>query len=73
MNAAGGTVFLGADDSGPVPGIPRERLDTVERWIANVATHNCEPPIRPILRKVVLPPSTGEQPHLLLADVPRGL
>lgn len=72
-NAAGGTVFLGVADSGAVAGIPPERLDAVERWIVNVATHNCEPPIRPILRKVVLPASTGEERHVLLAEITRGL
>ena len=72
-NAVGGAVFLAVDDSGAVAGIPPERLDAVEHWIVNVATHNCEPPIRPILRKVVLPASAGEERHVLLAEVPRGL
>ena len=72
-NAAGGVVFLGIDDSGTVAGIPPERLDAVEHWIVNVATHNCEPPIRPILRKVVLPAATSEERHVLLAEVPGGL
>ena len=55
-NDVGGAVFLGVDDSGAVEGIPPERLDVVERWTINIATHNCEPPIRPILRKVLLRP-----------------
>ena len=71
-NADGGTVFLGADDSGAVAGIPQARLDAVENWIANIAAHNCEPPIRPILRKVLLPAPSGEERHVLLAEVPRG-
>ena len=72
-NAAGGAVFLGVDDSGAVAGIPPARLDVVERWIVNLATHNCEPPIRPILRKVLLPAATGGERHIILAEVPRGL
>ena len=72
-NADGGTIFLGVDDSGAVAGIPLARLDAVERWIANITSHNCEPPIRPILRKVLLPASTGEERHVLLAEAPRGL
>ena len=72
-SADGGTIFLGVDDSGAVTGIPPARLDAVERWIANIASHNCEPPIRPILRKVLLPASTREERHVLLAEVPRGL
>jgi len=72
-NADGGTIFLGADDSGAVAGIPPARLDAVESWIANITSDDCEPPIRPILRKVLLPASTGEERHVLLTEVPRGI
>ena len=72
-NAAGGGVFLGVADSGAVAGIPPSRVDAVERWIVNVATHNCEPPIRPILRKILLPDAAGDDRQVLLAEVPRGL
>ena len=71
-NAAGGGIFLGVADSGAVAGIPPARVDAVERWIVNVATHNCEPPIRPVLRKVLLPDAAGDR-RVLLAEVPRGL
>ena len=72
-NADGGTIFLGVDDSGAVAGIPPARLDAVERWIVNIASHNCEPPIRRFCARIVLPASTGEERHVLLAEVPRGL
>ena len=72
-NAEGGTVFLGVDDSGTVTGIPRNRVELVERWLLDVATHNCDPPIRPIIRKALLPNADGEDAHVLLAEVPRGL
>ena len=72
-NAAGGVLFLGIDDSGAVRGIPPEHVDTVENWIVDVATHSCEPLIRPILRKVLLPGSAGDEQRVLLAEVPRGL
>ena len=72
-NDVGGAVFLGVDDSGAVEGIRPDRLDVVERWTINIATHNCEPPIRPILRKVLLPAATGGERHVLVAEVPRGL
>ena len=72
-NADGGTVFFGVGDAGAVVGIPEARLDAVERWIVDVATHNCEPPIRPVLRKVLLPAADGAERHVLLAEVPRGL
>ena len=72
-NAAGGVVFLGIDDSGTVQGIPTARINAVEQWVINIATHNCDPPIRPILRKVLLPDMTGDDQCVLIAEIPRGL
>ena len=71
-NAEGGTLFLGVDDAGKPVGIPQGRLDAAERWLVNLATENCDPPIRPIIRKHVLDDAQGER-HLILADIPRGL
>ena len=72
-NAEGGVVFLGVDDSGAVRGIAADRMDAVENWLVNLATNNCDPPIRPILRKDLLPDATGADRHVLLVEVPRGL
>ena len=71
-NAEGGAVFLGVDDSGGVPGIPPESLDAAEHWLLDVATHNCEPPIRPVVRKALLPSDWGVDDRILLVVVPRG-
>ncbi|MBI1893979.1 MAG: putative DNA binding domain-containing protein [Candidatus Rokubacteria bacterium] len=72
-NAEGGTIFLGVDDQGSVLGIPPERLRQVEEWVVNLATENCEPPIRPLFRRVMLPDARGEVRPVLLAQVRRGL
>ena len=72
-NAEGGVVFLGVDDSGAVRGIPPARIDAVEHRVLNVATHNCDPPIRPIVRKALLPGDGGDDRRVLMAEVPRGL
>ena len=72
-NAEGGAVFLGVDDSGAVRGIPLDQVDMVEHWLLNVATHNCDPPIRLVIRKALLPSASGDEEHVLLAEVPRGL
>ena len=72
-NSEGGAVFVGVDDSGGVRGIPPESLDVAEHWLLNVATHNCEPPIRPVVRKALLPSNTGVDGRILLVVVPRGL
>lgn len=68
-NSEGGAVFLGVDDDRVIRGIPSDRVHQVEDWVANVATNNCDPPIRPILRSVVLPDPTGTLQHLLLVEV----
>ena len=72
-NAEGGVVFLGVDDSGAARGIPPARWDAVEHWLLNVATHNCDPPIRPVVRKALLPDDEESDDRILLAEVPRGL
>ena len=50
----------------------RRRQDAVEQWLINVATQNCDPPIRPVIRKFLLPDAGGER-RILLAEVPPGL
>ena len=47
--------------------------DMNHHWIVNVATHNCEPPIRPVQRKTLLPASHSGERYVILAEVPRGL
>ena len=71
-NAEGGTLFLGVDDAGKAVGIPRERLDAVERWLVNIAPESCDPPIRPIVRKHVVGDGDSHK-HLILAEIPRSL
>ena len=71
-NADGGTLFLGVNDAGVPLGIPQGRLDAVERWFVVIATQNCDPPIRPIVRKHVVRTDSVFK-HLILAEIPRGL
>ncbi len=72
-NAEGGALFLGVTNDGVVQGIPEDRADTVEQWIVNIATNNCEPPIRPLIRKEILPRPDGAEELVLLVEVRRGL
>ncbi len=72
-NADGGVVFLGVDDSGVVRGIPEDRAATVEQWVVNIATNNCEPPLRPLIRRESLPRADGSDGLVLLVEVRRGL
>ena len=72
-NAEGGVVFLGVDDSGAVTGIPLAKMNVVEHWLLNVATHNCDPPIRPLVRQAVLPGDGAKDERIVLVEVARGL
>ena len=72
-NAEGGVVFLGVDDDGIVRGIPPDRTSDVEAWVINVASNNCDPPIRPILRREHLQGPTDAQCIVILVEVRRGL
>ncbi len=68
-NAEGGTLFLGVDDQGIVKGIPKDHLGVVERWIVNIASNNCDPPMVPVIRKMRLPDTQGESVTIMLAAV----
>ena len=72
-NADGGVVFLGVGDDGVVRGIPDTALGVVETWLINVATNNCDPPIRPLVRKVRLPDPAGSEVGIFLIEVRRSL
>ncbi len=72
-NAEGGTILLGVDDDGIVRGLPNDRLRDVEDWIINVATNNCNPPIRPILHREQLLRPDNKDAVIILVEIHRGL
>lgn len=72
-NASGGALFLGIDDDGTVTGIPGDALRRVEEWVINIARNNCDPPIVPAVRSVVLPDSTGAAQHVLVVEAQESL
>lgn len=72
-NSSGGVFFLGVDDSGIVRGIPDDLALKLQEWIVNVATNNCDPPIRPIIRRERVTSETGSKRLILLVEIPRGL
>jgi len=72
-NSEGGVIFLGVDDAGIIRGLPADRLSDVESWIVNVATNNCNPPLRPLIRRERLPVPGGSEAVVMLVEVPRGL
>jgi predicted HTH transcriptional regulator len=72
-NAEGGALFLGVTDQGLIQGIPKERANVVENWAINIASNNCDPPIRPLIRKVVLPNPDGQSAEILLVLIKKSL
>ena len=72
-NAEGGVIFLGVDDDGVVHGVPTDRVGDVEAWAINIASNNCDPPIRPILRRERLAGPDGSDRLVVLVQIGRGL
>ncbi len=72
-NADGGAVLLGVSDEGSALGIPADRAAAVEQWVINIATNNCEPPIRPFIRRELLPGRDGTDALVLVVEIRRGL
>jgi len=72
-NAEGGVIFVGVDDAGVVRGVPTDRVAAVEQWVVNIAVNNCEPPLRPLIRREILPLPDGSDGVVLLVEVRRGL
>jgi ATP-dependent DNA helicase RecG len=73
-NAGGGVVTLGVDDeTRDVLGIPEDRLDQVERLVADVVRDAIKPPLYPIVERMLLPSSEGALQAVIRVDVPRSL
>lgn len=72
-NAEGGVIFLGVDDNGVVHGLPHDQAQIIEQSVVNIATNNCEPAVRPILRKEILPRADGSEGLVMLVEIKHGL
>ncbi len=60
-NAGGGIIVFGvADKTRAVEGIAREDLDTVDLWLANIASHAIDPPLPIETRLLEIPDSQGD-------------
>jgi predicted HTH transcriptional regulator len=71
-NAEGGTIFLGVDDEGIVKGIPKNSMRGLEEWIVNIASEGCDPPLRPLIRRVVIPDPRETPQHIMLVQIKGG-
>lgn len=72
-NSRGGVCVLGVDDAREVLGVPLERLDLVEDFVRQLCVDSINPPLAPVIERLTLPSSTGEQLPVLKIDVPSSL
>jgi len=68
-NGRGGVCVLGVDDARELLGIPLDRLDLVEDFVRQLCLDCITPPLAPVIERMTLPSSTGEQLPMLKVDV----
>lgn len=68
-NGRGGVCVLGVDDTREVLGIPLDRLDLVEDFVRQLCMDTIQPPLAPVIERLTLPSSTGEQLPVVKVDV----
>ena len=73
-NSRGGVFVMGVEDrTREILGIPNERLDTAERFVHELCHDSIEPPIAPVIERLELPTTTGEDAAVIRIDVSRSL
>ncbi|MCP4545755.1 MAG: transcriptional regulator [bacterium] len=73
-NTADGVLVLGVDDeTRDIIGIPRERLDAVEKYVLEACNDSIKPPLAVRLIRMELPDTLGELRPIIKIDVPRSL
>lgn len=68
-NSRGGVCVLGVDDNREVLGVPLQRLDLLEAFVRQLCLDSVTPPLAPVIERLNLPSSTGEQLPVLKIDV----
>ena len=73
-NSRGGVFVMGVEDgTREILGVPNERLDTAERFVHELCHDSIDPPIAPVIERLELPTTTGEDAAVIRIDVPRSL
>lgn len=73
-NSRGGVYVLGVEDrSRAVVGIPEPALETVERAVRDACTDLVDPPLVPVIERLWLPGSAGDQAAVIKVTVSRSL
>ncbi|MCY4148412.1 MAG: putative DNA binding domain-containing protein [Gammaproteobacteria bacterium] len=73
-NSRGGELLLGVhDETREVSGIPIEQLDAVEALVKQACEDSLKPPDFPIIERMTLPDSAGDEKAVLRVEIPRSL
>jgi len=72
-NAYGGVILLGVQDSGAIIGIPPDQLAIVQQWIENICQNNCDPPLTPIITKILLPDANGNPVPVIKVEISKSI
>jgi predicted HTH transcriptional regulator len=72
-NAYGGVILLGVKDSSEIVGIPPEHLSMAQQWIENICQNNCDPPLNPVITKLLLPNTSGAPAPVLKVEILRSI
>ena len=73
-NSHSGVFLLGVDDkTKTVTGIPEDKLDIVEMWLAGICNDLIDPPLFCGIRKILLPSIDGNLKPVIRIDVNRSL
>ena len=73
-NSRGGVLLLGVhDETREIIGIPIEQLNAVEALVRQACEDSLKPPVAPIIERMTLPNSLGDEKGILRVQVLRGL
>ncbi|WP_443690490.1 ATP-binding protein [Pseudomonas sp.] len=72
-NSRGGVCVMGVDDRREVVGIALDRLDVVEDFIREICINSVTPSLNPVIERLTLPSTTGEQLPVIKVEIPRSL
>lgn len=73
-NAKGGVLVLGVDDeTRDILGIPRDKLDLVTDFVRQTCLDSVTPALTPIIERLLLPTSTGDQVAVVKVEISRSL
>jgi len=73
-NSRGGVSLFGVDDSTrDIVGIPLDKLDAVEAFVRQASEDSIKPPLAPVIERLTLPNSSGQEMPVLRVEVPPSL